>query len=101
MGGGERCDVIALKRVERKKLKTATERVNRVIKHIDTNDITETNNLIVVTSVWITKELGLKKQIKRVVKQEQWWKKRIKESIIELYRHINIFQRQQNGKIQS
>ena len=50
MEGGERCDGIAFKRVERKQLKTATERGNRVIKYIDTNNITETNNLIVATS---------------------------------------------------
>ena len=99
MGEGERCDGIAFKRVERKRLRTATERANRVIKCIDTNDITETNNLIVATSVWIAKELGLKKHIKRVAKQEPWWKRRIKESIIELRKHINIFQRQQKGEM--
>ena len=60
MGEGERCDGIVFKRVERKKLRTATKRTNRVIKYIDTNDITEMNNFIVATSVWIAKELGLK-----------------------------------------
>ena len=99
MGEGERCDGIALKRVERKRLRTATERANRVIKYIDTNDITETNSLIVATSVWIAKELGLKKHIKRVAKQEPWWKRRVEESIIELRKHINIFQRQQKEEI--
>ena len=99
MEGGEHCDGIAFNSVERKKLKTTTERANRAIKYIDTNNITETNNLIVATILWIVKELGLKKQIKRVAKQEPWWKRRIKESIIELRRHINIFQRQQNGEI--
>ena len=99
MEGGERCDGIAFKRVERKKLKTATARANRVIKYIDINNITETNNFIAAPSVWIAKELGLKKQIKRVAKQESSWKSRIKESIIELRRHINIFQREQNGEI--
>ena len=43
-----------------------TERANRIIKYIDTKDVTERNNRIVATSVWITKELGLKKHIKRV-----------------------------------
>ena len=99
MEGGECRDGIASKRVERKKLKTATERANRAIKYIDTNNITETNNLIVATILWIVKELGLKKQIKRVTKQEPLCKRRIKESIIELRRHINIFQRPQNGEI--
>ena len=50
-----------------------------MIKYIDTNDLTETNNLIVAPSVWIAKELGLKKELKRIVKQELWWKRRIKE----------------------
>ena len=99
MGEGKRCDGIAFKRVERKRLRTAIERVNRVIKFIDTNDITETNNLIVATCVWIAKELRLKKHIKRVAKQEPWWKRRIKELIIELRKHINIFQRQQKGEM--
>ena len=51
--------------MERKKLKTATERAKRVIKYIDTNDITESNNLIVATSLWIAKELELKKKINK------------------------------------
>ena len=99
MDRGERCDGIAFKRVERKQLKIVTERANRVIKCIDTKDITETNNLIVATSVWIAKEFGLKKHITGVTKQEPWWKRRIKESINELRRHINIFQRQQRGEM--
>ena len=98
MGRGERCDGIAFKRVERKKLKMITERANRVIKYINTKNVTEMNNLIVATSVWIAKELGLKKHIKGVKKQEPWWKKRSKESIIEVRRHIDIFQRQQRGE---
>ena len=99
MDRAERCDGIAFKRVERKKLKIVTERANRVIKCIDTKDITETNNLIVATTVWVAKELGLKKYIKGVPKQEPWWKRRIEESINELRRHINIFQRQQRGEM--
>ena len=97
MDRGERCYGLACKRVDRKKLKIASERANRVIKCIDTKDITEMNNLIVATSIWIAKELGLKKQIKGVTKQEPWFKRRIKESLNELRRHINIFQRQQRG----
>ena len=53
-------------------MKTATERANRAIKYIDTTNITETNNLIVATSLWIAKELVLKKQIQGVSKQEPW-----------------------------
>ena len=71
MDRGERCDGIAFKRVERKKLKMTTKRANRVIKYIDTKDMTETNSLIVATSVWIVKELGLGKHMKRVTKQER------------------------------
>ena len=99
MEGGERCDGIAFKKVERNKLKTATKRANRVMKYIDTNNITERNNFIVATSLWIAKEIGLNKHIKSVAKQEPWWKRRIKESIIELRKYINIFQRQHNGEI--
>ena len=99
MGGGESCDRKAFTRVERKELKMIAERANRVIKYINTKDVTETSNHIVTTSVWITKELGLKKHIKRVKQQEPWWKRRIKESINELRRHINMFQRQQRGEM--
>ena len=86
---GESCDGIAFKRVDGKKLKIVTERANRVIQYIGTEDITETNNLIVATSVLIAKEFGLKKHVKGVKKQEPWWKRRIKESINELRRHVN------------
>ena len=60
----ERCDGIAFRRMDRKKLKIATERANRVIKCIDAKDITETNNLSVATSVWIAKELWVKRHKK-------------------------------------
>ena len=48
-------------------------------------------NLTVATSVWIAKEFGLKKHIKAGAKPEPWWKRRLKESIIEIRRHIKIF----------
>ena len=97
MDRGERCDGIACKRVERRQLKMTTKRANGVIKYIDTKDITETSSLIVATSVSIAKELGLEKHIKRVTKQERWWKRRIKDSISELRSHIDIFQNSKGG----
>ena len=38
-----------------------TAKVNRVIELIETNNITQTNNLIKAAGVWVADQLGLKK----------------------------------------
>ena len=58
---GENAEGIIFKKVDFKKLHAAVRRVNNVLRFFETSNITETNNLIVASSVWVSRQLGLKK----------------------------------------
>ena len=53
-----------------------TAKVNRVIELIETNNITQTNNLIKAAGVLVADQLGLKKY-KGENKKDPWRKRRI------------------------
>ena len=42
-------------------MKAQVDRVNEAVKYLDSNSITETNNLVVAASVWVAEQIGLKK----------------------------------------
>ena len=78
------------KRVDRKGLAEWTKKVNRVVPEIHTTTITDTN------------QVGLKIggcEGKR--SKEPRWKRRIKDSIAELRRHVNILERSKRGKLKT
>ena len=58
---GENAEGIIFKKVDFKKLHAVVRRVNNVLRFFETSNITETNNLIVASSVWVSRQLGLKK----------------------------------------
>ena len=68
----ENSDCIVFKKFEYKKLKTVN-RLNKVLHYFETSDITETNNLIKACSVWVYKELGLKKVKTNLKKKPDPW----------------------------
>ena len=71
---GEKAEGIIFKKVDFKRLNTADRRVNNVL--------TETNNLIVSSYVWVSRQLGLKKAKRDgKTKSEPWCKHRIEDSI--------------------
>ena len=59
---GEKAEGI-FKTVDFKMLNAAVRRVNNVLRFFETSNITETNNLIIASSVWVSRQLGHKK----------WW----------------------------
>jgi len=61
MKEGKPTEGIMFKKVDKKMLRNAAEKVNLAIKFIDTSNITQTNDLIRAASVWVTEELGLKR----------------------------------------
>ena len=75
-----------------------TRKVNKAIKHVATKDITESNNLIKAASIWVARQLGLKKPM-RGKKVEPWWKRRIEGDIKRIRREVNILEREKRGKI--
>ena len=73
---GRTDDGIMFKNVNKKVLKVQTDRVNDTIKYLKSRNITETNNLIRPSSVWVAERIGLKKTERRK-KNEPRWKRRI------------------------
>ena len=59
---GKTSDGIMFKKVDKKTLKVQTYRVNEAIKYFKSKNITETNDLIKVASVWVAEQIGLKKR---------------------------------------
>ena len=53
---------IMFKKVDKKTLKVQTDRVNEPIRYFKSKNITETNDLIKAASVWVAKQIGLKKR---------------------------------------
>ena len=81
------------KNVDRSLLREHVQNVNRVLANIVTDNITATNNLVKVCAILIGRKLGLKPSRKRIEKKEPWWKRRINQSIKEIRRYINLFER--------
>ena len=99
---GEKAEVIMLKKVDFKRLNAAVQRVNNVLRFFETSNIAETNNLIVASSVWVSRKQGLKRAIRDgKTKSEPWWYRRIEDSIKELYRNMNLLSRHKNGEMKS
>ena len=76
-----------------------TRKVNEVLKDIQTETITDTNKLIHAVSIYIARKVGLRTgKDRRKKKQKPWWKRRIKGSIEELRRHLNILERNRRSE---
>ena len=75
-------------------------KVNAFLTEIKSGNITETNRLIRACVTFVGKKVGLKPYQKRgnAVK-EPWWKRRVKQSIQQLLKRINILERKKRGEI--
>ena len=95
---GKTSDGILFKKVDRKKLRILTTKVNSAISHIKTNNITQTNNLIKACSVWIAEKMGLKKfePKEKIVTR---WKRRIESEIKELKRNVCLLDRKAKNEL--
>ena len=58
---GKTSNGIMFKKVDRKTLKVQTNSVNDAIKYFKSKSMTETNDLIKATSVWVPEQIGLKR----------------------------------------
>ena len=76
LAGGRTTDGISFKKVDMNTLNRTTTKVKSVIELIETNNITQTNNLIKAAGVLVADQLGLKKY-KGENKKDPWRKRRI------------------------
>ena len=97
------CD---FKKTEQWKLSKETKRVNRVLKYIKTQNITETNRLIKAASRAIAENLNLKVE-KRIATRksnkckEPWWKRRILGDIDTLSHDVAVLDRERKGELKN
>ena len=89
-----------LKQVNRNILSEWEGKVNKIIGKIRAENLTETNRLIGAVALYVSHKVGLKtgKQ-KRDIRKEPWWKRRIHGTIKELWRQVNILQRNSRGEL--
>ena len=99
------CD---FKKVDRQKLQQETAKINRVLKYIKTNNITETNKLIKGVSIVVAENLGIKVDRQndmgtrqRGKNQEPWWKRRIQSDIKKIQSEISILQRKERAELRT
>ena len=85
-----------LRNVEISHLKRVVGDVNEVIRIFDTQNISETNKLFVAAANVVAKRLG-KPATKR--SDEPWWKRRIKQKIMQLRKDISRLERLVNGQL--
>ena len=90
-------EYLPFQKVDQTKLRYVTKKVNAVIRHIETDDVTQTNKLAMATALWVAKEVGVKKD-KIGEKKEPWWKRRIESDITNLRRDINRLERERRGE---
>ena len=100
MRSGQVWNGVGFKKVDKKVLADWTKKVNRVVSEIQTTNITDTNKLINATAIYIARQVRLKMGgCERKRNQESPWKRRIKDSIAELRRYVNILERSKQGKL--
>ena len=81
-------EYLPFKKVDQRKLRDVTKKVNGVMGHIETDDVTQTNKLTMVAARWGAKEVGARKG--RIgEKKESWWKRRIESDITNLSEGIS------------
>ena len=52
---------LPFKKVDQRKLRDKTKKVNAVIRHTETDDVTQTNKFAMAATLWVAKEAGVKK----------------------------------------
>ena len=52
-------------------MRDVTKKVNAVIRHIETDDVTQTNKLASAAAIWVAKEVGVKKG--KIGKKKEPW----------------------------
>ena len=88
-----------LRNVERKKLKSEVNKINRVLEVMSTSNITETNKLLKAAGCVVAKHLGYMKEKKKNARKEPWWKQRIKKKIKTMRKELSQLDRLKKQEI--
>ena len=75
-------------------------KANAFLMETKSDNIMETYRLIRAYVIFLGEKVGLKPNQRRGnAMKEPWWKRRIKQSVQELRKHINILERKKRGEI--
>ena len=75
-------------------------KANAFLMETKSDNIMETYRLIRAYVIFMGEKVGLKPNQRRGnAMKEPWWKRRIKQSVQELRKHINILERKKRGEI--
>ena len=85
-----------LKHVDRTKLREATQEINVLLAHVETTDITETNQLLRAAAIVIIRKLGIKRATNHP-RKEPFWKRRMKSKIQVLRGEISKLERSRSN----
>ena len=100
MRSGQVCDTRGIKKVNRNVLSEWISKVNKIVGKVRTDNLTDTNKLIGAVAIYISKKVGLKTgNGRRNINKEPWWKRRLKGTIEDLRKHVNILQRNKRGEL--
>ena len=77
MKDNSRTELRGFNKIDRCVLAKWSRKINCILKHIRTQNITDTNILIKAVIVHVRKQIGSKNK----KESEPWWKRRIKKSI--------------------
>ena len=100
MKDNSRIELRGFNRIDRYVLAEGSRKINCILKHIRTENITDTNILIKAVIVYVGKRIGLKACGSKNKKEpEPWWKRRIKKWINKVKKHINILESHQRVEI--
>ena len=83
--------------VDQGKLRDVTKKVNELIRHIETDGVTQSNKLAMAAGLCIAKEVRIKK-CKIGEKKEPRWKRRIESDFANLRKDINRLEREIRGE---
>ena len=90
---------ISFKKVDQKRLHKLVESVNKTLKHVETTNITQTNNLIKAASVWVADQIGLKPFKGNNKETVPWWKRRIEGDVKQLRKDVSFLDRIKRNEI--
>ena len=57
-------EYLPFKKVDERNLRDGTKKVNAVIRHIKTDDVTQTNKLAMAAALWVAKEVEIRQNRK-------------------------------------
>lgn len=87
-----------LRRVDRGKIRIATQKVNRILPFVQTNNISGDKDLVRCAALLVQEMVGVNRKTSNKQRKEPMWKRRIETDIVVLRKHLSKIERWYKGK---